>query len=159
MRHIPRLCRDGRYLASVNAVRQGPPRRPTVMPSGQSDAVQAVYYRDPDGREPVNDFIDGLPPERQEEIDFKISLLNRVTNTDPPLPFPHSSQVDGQLRPVSDPIPAVRAPLRPLHAMEKRTGALPQADIDIAKKRFADFHARIERQLRGRPRAAGHDAP
>jgi hypothetical protein len=60
--------------------------------------MQAVYYRDPDGREPVNDFLDSLPPERQEEIDFKISLLNRVANNDPPLPFPHSSQVDGQLR-------------------------------------------------------------
>ena len=46
---------------------------------------------------PVN-FIDGLAPERQEEIEFKISVLNRVANNDPPLPFPHSSQVDGQLR-------------------------------------------------------------
>jgi len=60
--------------------------------------VQAVYYRDPDGREPVNDFIEGLTAERQEEIDYTISLLNRLTATDPPLPFPYSSQVDGQLR-------------------------------------------------------------
>ena len=43
-------------------------------------------------------FIDALPPERQEELDFKIGLLNRLTSTDPPLPFPHSSQLDGQLR-------------------------------------------------------------
>jgi phage-related protein len=60
--------------------------------------VQAAYYRDPDGPEPVNDFLDSLAPERQEEIDFKISLLNRVANNDPPLPVAHSSQVDGQLR-------------------------------------------------------------
>ena len=33
--------------------------------------MQAVYYRDPDGREPVNDFLDRLAPERQEEIDFQ----------------------------------------------------------------------------------------
>lgn len=48
--------------------------------------MQAVYYRDRDGREPVNDFIDALPPERQEEIDFTISLLNRLGPNDPPLP-------------------------------------------------------------------------
>ena len=77
--------------------------------------MQAVYYRDPDGREPVNDFVDSLPPERQEEVD--------------------------------------------LHALEKRTGALPQADIDIAKKRFEDFRERMEQRPRRPPRPAGHDAP
>ena len=59
--------------------------------------MRAVYYRDSNGSEPVNDFIDALPPARHEELDFKISLLNRLTATDPPLPFPHSSQVYGQL--------------------------------------------------------------
>ena len=38
--------------------------------------------------------MEGLAPERQEEIDFKIGLLNRVANNDPPLSFPHSSQAD-----------------------------------------------------------------
>lgn len=46
----------------------------------------------------MNEFIDALPPEWQEEIDFTISLLNRLGSHDPPLPFPHSSQVEGQLR-------------------------------------------------------------
>ena len=105
--------------------------------------MQAVYYRDPAGREPVNDFIDGLAPERQEEVDFKISLLNRVTNNDPPLPFPHSSQVDGQLRELR--CHYGRDLYRILyqrsgnlfvllHALEKRTGALPAADIDHRKE-------------------------
>ena len=104
--------------------------------------VQAVYYRDKDGEEPVNAFIDGLAPERQEELDFKIGLLNRLANNDPPLPFPHSSQVDGQLRELR--CHYGRDLYRILyqrsgnlfvllHALEKRTGALPQADIDIAK--------------------------
>ena len=130
--------------------------------------MQAVYDRDPDGREPVNDFLDGLPPERQEEIDFKISLLNRVANNDPPLPFPHSSQVDGQLRELR--CHYGRDLYRVLyqrsgnlfvllHALEKRTGALPQADIDVAKRRFEDFRARMEQQPRRPPRPAGHDAP
>ena len=130
--------------------------------------MQAVYYRDKAGVEPVNDFIDGLAPERQEELDYKISLLNRLSSNDPPLPFPHSSQIDGQLRELrchygrdlyrilyqrSGSLFVL------LHALEKRTGALPQADIDLAKSRFEDFRKRMDAELRRRPRAAGHDAP
>jgi phage-related protein len=130
--------------------------------------VQAVYYRDGDGVEPVNDFIDSLAPEQQEEIDSKIGLLNRMGSNDPPLPFPHSSQVDGQLRELR--CHYGRDLYRILyqrsgnlfvllHAIEKRTGQLPQADIDIAKARFEDFRQRMNRRPRRPPRAAGHDAP
>ncbi|MGH8992085.1 MAG: type II toxin-antitoxin system RelE/ParE family toxin [Acidimicrobiia bacterium] len=130
--------------------------------------MQAVYYRDNNGVEPVNDFIDGLAPERQEEIDYKINLLNRTASNDPPLPFPHSSQVEGQLRELR--CHYGRDLYRILyqrsgnlfvllHALEKRTGALPQADIDIAKERFEDFRERMNRRLRRPPRAAGRDAP
>jgi len=130
--------------------------------------VQAVYYRDSNGVEPVNDFIDALAPERQEELDFKIGLLNRLTSTDPPLPFPHSSQVDGQLRELrchygrdlyrilyqrSGSLFVL------LHAIEKRTGALPQADIALAQARFEDFRKRMDTKPRRPPRPAGHDAP
>jgi hypothetical protein len=31
--------------------------------------VRATYYRDGDGHEPVNDFVDALSPERQEELE------------------------------------------------------------------------------------------
>ena len=107
-----------------------------------------MYYRNPDGVEPVNEYIDGLAPVRQEEVDFKIGLLNRLTSSDPPLPFPHSSQVDGQLRELR--CHYGRDLYRILyqrsgnlfvllHMIEKRTGALPQAEIDIAKARFVGF--------------------
>jgi phage-related protein len=130
--------------------------------------MQAVYYRDPSGREPVNDFIDSLPPERQEEIDHTISLLNRLGPNDPPLPFPHSSQVDGQLRELR--CHYGRALYRILyrrsrnlfvllHIVEKRTKALPRADVELAQQRWADFERRMGAQPRRRPRAAGHDAP
>jgi phage-related protein len=130
--------------------------------------VQAVYYRDSNGVEPVDDFIDALPPERQEELDFKIGLLNRLTSTDPPLPFPHSSQVDGQLRElrchygrdlyrILDQRSGNLFVL--LHAIEKRTGALPQGDVEVAKARFEDFRKRMDAEPRRPPRAAGHDAP
>lgn len=130
--------------------------------------MQAVYYRDRDGVDPVNDFIDGLAPDRQEEIDYKIGLLNRMGRSDAPLPFPHSSQVDGQLRELR--CHYGRDLYRILyqrsgnlfillHAIEKRPGQLPQTDIDIAKARFEDFRQRMNRRPRRPPRAAGHDAP
>jgi phage-related protein len=93
--------------------------------------------------------------------------LTRIAN-DPPLPFPHSSQVDGLLRELRChygrdlyQILYQRSGnlLVLLHALEKRTGSLPRADIDIAKKRFDDFRERMERQPRRPPRPAGRDAP
>lgn len=130
--------------------------------------MQAVYFRDSSGAEPVNEFIDRLPPERQEEIDYKISLLNRLASGDPPLPFPHSSQVDGPLRELR--CHYGRDLYRILyqrsgnlfillHAIEKRSGALPRTDIEVAKARFADFRTRMNDQPRRPPRPAGHDAP
>ena len=130
--------------------------------------MQAVYYRDCDGSEPVNDFIDALPPERQEEIDHTISLLNRLFPNDPPLPFPHSSQVEGQLRELRchygrDLYRLLYRRSRNLfvllHIIEKRARAIPQADLEIAKQRWADFEERMNAQSRRRPRAAGRDAP
>jgi len=46
-----------------------------------------------------------------------------------------------------------------LHAIEKRTAALPPGDIEIAKTRFEDFRKRMNTGPRRPPRAAGHDAP
>lgn len=130
--------------------------------------MQAVYYRDRTGHEPVNDVIDALPPERQEEIDFTISLLNRLKSSDPPLPFPYSSQIDGQLRELRchygrDLYRILYRRSRNLfvllHIFEKRSKALPRADIDLAKRRWADFEERMNATRRSPPRAAGRDAP
>lgn len=130
--------------------------------------MQTVYYRDRDGREPVNDFIDALPPERQEEIDFTISLLNRLGPNDPPLPFPHSSQVEGQLRELRCHYGRnlYRILYRRshnlfvlLHIIEKRTRAIPAADVELADRRWADFAARMNARPRRPPRPAGRDAP
>lgn len=130
--------------------------------------MQAVYFRDAHGSEPVNDFIDRLPPERQEELDYTISLLNRLGPNDPPLPFPYSSQVDGQLRELRchygrDLYRVLYRRSRNLfvllHAIEKRSKAIPQADIDLAKTRWNDFEQRMNAARRRPPRPAGRDAP
>jgi len=131
--------------------------------------TQAVYYRDRDGHEPVNDFIAGLKPAAvQEAIDTKCDLLNGLPLDAPPLAFPHSSQIEGQLRELRCRLGKrlFRVLYRRsanlfilLHAIEKNVAAVPDADIAIAKARFIDFQARMNAASRVPPRAAGHDAP
>src|SRR5215216_631760 len=60
--------------------------------------LQAIFYRAPDGSEPVDEFIESLDSSRQAAIDFQIDRLNMLTPANPHLPFPHSSQVEGELR-------------------------------------------------------------
>ncbi len=130
--------------------------------------MQAVYYRDTAGAEPVGDFIETLPPRVQAALDLQIDRLNTLGANDPPLPFPHSSQVDGELRELrchygnrlfrvlyrrSDQLFVL------LHIFEKRSRAVPEADKAVARTRWDDFKARMNAEPRKPPRAAGHDAP
>jgi len=60
--------------------------------------MQAVFYRAADGSEPV-DFVERLrDPNRQAALDNQIERLNMLRPNDPPLPFPWSSQLEGELR-------------------------------------------------------------
>lgn len=124
-----------------------------------------VYFRAADGSEPVDAFIDALAPKVQVVLDNQIE---RIALFGPHLPFPHSSQVEGELRELrchygntlfrilyrrSDNLFVL------LHALEKRTGTIPEADKQIARERWADFKRRMNEAPRRPPRAAGHDAP
>jgi hypothetical protein len=60
--------------------------------------TQAVFYRNRDGDEPVDAFIVTLPVRVQVAIDNMIDRLNDLDPTAPPLAFPHSSRIDGELR-------------------------------------------------------------
>lgn len=136
---------------------------------GAMPRMRAVYYRDAQAAEPVSDFIDELKPaKKQVVIDNQIDRLNMLTPEDPPLAFPHSSQVRGQLRELrchygkelyrilyrrSENLLVL------LHMLRKDTGKLPTADITIAEDRWKDFRGRMDASKRVPPRAAGHDAP
>jgi len=124
-----------------------------------------VYYRAADGSEPVDAFINGLEPKVQVVLDNQIE---RIAVFGPQLPFPHSSQVEGELRDLrchygntlyrilyrrSDNLFVL------LHILAKRTGQIPEADKNIAPDRWADFKRRMDEQPRRPPRAAGRDAP
>lgn len=130
--------------------------------------MQAVYYRGADGREPVREYLEVLPPEAREEIVATVTLLNRLSPNDPPLPFPFSSQVEGPLRELR--CHYGRTLYRILyqrsgnlfillHAFAKRSARLSDADKALAQERWADFKARIDAAERRLPRPAGHDAP
>jgi phage-related protein len=132
-------------------------------------SLQAIhYYRAPDGSEPVNDFIDGLDARRQVALDNQIDRLNMLTPASPHLPFPHSSQVRGELRELRCHYGRElyrmlyrrsRNLIVLLHAFRKDTGAIPEAEVRIAEQRWSDFKARMDAVKRRPPRAAGHDAP
>ena len=121
------------------------------------------------GNQPVDQFIETLTHvEAQVAVDFQVGRLRMLRATDPPLPFPYSSQVDGELRELrchygSD---LYRILYRRsqnlfvlLHAIHKNTGRIPQADINIAHARWADFQQRMNTVPRVPPRAIGRDAP
>jgi phage-related protein len=129
---------------------------------------QAVYYRDPNGAEPVREFIDALDAKRRAALLRQIDRLNLLSDQLPHLPFPHSSQIAGELRELrchmgsdhyrllyrrSDGLIVL------LHAFPKATAKVPPGEIKIAEERWADFKARMEARPMKPPRAAGRDAP
>lgn len=131
--------------------------------------TQAVYYRDKRGAEPVDRFIETLPAKRAAKIDDYVEeYLNGSPPDAPPPQFPITSQIEGELRELR--VRFANARYRVLyersenlvvllHAIEKDTGAVPRSDIELAKRRMADFKRRMDAERRVPPRAAGKDAP
>jgi phage-related protein len=131
-------------------------------------SFQAVFYRDGSGREPVRDFLESLDEDAQVAIEHQIGRLNLLSDRTPHLPFPHSSQVEGELRELR--CHYGRDLYRILYRRSerlvvllcifaKRSAKIDQRDILTAQERWEDFKARMEAQPRTPPRAAGHDAP
>lgn len=149
-------------------------------------ATQAVYYRGADGSEPVAEFLDRefpLEPRKKRPsakeiqaatkrmtIDLQIDRLNGLANDDPPLPFPHTSQIDGPLRELR--CHFGRAHYRILyrrsgnlfvllHMIRKTSRAVPQAEIEIAKQRWQTSRAEWRRSRANRrapPAETRHDS-
>lgn len=121
-----------------------------------------------DGSQPVDAFIEGLPVKSQVALDNQIGRLNLLTPKRPHLPFPHSSQIEGELRELR--CHRGRMLYRILyrrsmnlivllHIFRKDSGKVPEAEIEIARERWEDFRARMNASPRVRPRPAGRDAP
>ena len=106
----------------------------------------AKFYRAPDGTEPVADFIDGLPVEARASVAFSIELLNELTDEHPYIPFPHSSQVERELRELRchHGRQLYRILYRRSEKLHRLAPYLPQSDSHRARSGKA-----------GRPRAVG----
>lgn len=131
-------------------------------------AFHAVYYRQEDGTEPVRAFVDDLDDEVAAVLAQQIDRLNLLSDDVPHLPFPHSSQVDGELRELRCHYgrQLYRVLYRRsgrllvlLHIFSKRTAKIPASEIRVANDRWDDFRARMDADPRTPPRPAGHDAP
>jgi len=131
-------------------------------------AFHAVYYREASGGEPVLEYLDALDDEVAAVLSQQIDRLNLLSHETPHLPFPHTSQVDGELRELrchygrqlhrvlyrrSDRLLVL------LHIFSKRTAKIATSDISVAQQRWDDFKARMDADPRTPPRPAGHDAP
>lgn len=152
--------------------RKKPTTRSTASVAPQRGRTQAVFYRDAKGGEPVDDFLEELlnrQPLAVAKIDDAVEEhLNGGKPDVPPPEFPITSQIEGELRELR--VRLARTRYRVLyqrsqnlivllHALEKNTGAVPARDIERAKRRMADFQARMNADGRRPPRAAGRDAP
>lgn len=131
--------------------------------------TQAVFYRDRQGRQPVDEFLDTLSDKAAAKLADAIDEhLNGRPPEAPPPSFPASSQIVGELRELRVRFARTRYRILYqrsgnlivlLHAFEKHSGAAPRADVDLAAARMTDFRERMDRQPRRPPRAAGGDAP
>lgn len=131
-------------------------------------SFQAIYYRDKKGVEPVAEFVASLELRHQEAIDNQIELLNFLSAENPHLGFPHSSQVEGELRELRCHYGKhhYRILYRRsknlivlLHAFAKTSAKIPRREIETAMRRWVDFKERMDALQRRKPRAVGKDAP
>lgn len=99
----------------------------------------------------MNDFVDALPVRVQVVIDNQVERMNLLSPSKPHLPFPHSSQIEGELRELRCHYGSTlyrilyrrsRNLLILLHMLRKDSGRIPAEDILIAKRRWDDFRAR-----------------
>lgn len=154
--------------------RPDPPPNAHQVPArtGQRGRTHAVYYRDSQGHEPVNQWLEALLVAKPAAVakidDFVQEHLNSRRVDAPPPEFPITSQIDDGLRELRVRFANTRYRLLYqrsgnllvlLHGLEKHTGAVPAADVQIAQRRFANFKTRMDAAQRERPPAAGHDAP
>lgn len=130
--------------------------------------LMARYYRLPDGTEPVDAFIGTLNMEVQLAIDRQIDRINSLDDACPHLPYPYSSQIEGEMRELrchygnnhyrilyrrSGQFVVL------LHIFSKRYGPVPESDKEIARERWADFKKRLDGGTRKPPSPIGGKAP
>ena len=140
----------------------------TPLNSGRSQPARRTwavkFYRATDGSRPADEFIDAQPARAQAMID---NYDGRLVLFGPSLPFPSSSQVEGELRELRPDMGRTHYRLLYrrsddlfiiLHAFIKRGGLIDQAEIDVANTRWQDFKDRMDADPRRPPSPIGRTA-
>ena len=101
------------------------------------------FYEDEGGRRPAEEFLEGLPEAPVGKI---LQALQMLEDWGPRLPFPYSSQVEGRLRELRAHYGRTlyrvlyygdaQRTFVLLHAFEKRSSAVPEADLRTAMQRM-----------------------
>jgi phage-related protein len=140
-------------------------RRQRAIPAHR---LIAKFYRAPDGSEPVAEFINRQTAEVALAIDRQIDRINALDEEHPHLAFPHSSQIEGELRELRCHYGRSlyrilyrrsRQFVVLLHAFAKHGEAVPEGEKQIARQRWDDFRRRLETQPRRPPGPIGKKAP
>jgi phage-related protein len=103
-----------------------------------------AFYEDARGRNPVREYLDGLPAQEQAEAEEAFSLLREFGIL---LGMPHARPVTGhsplwELRPGANRIFYCAHTGRQfimLHAFRKQSQKTPEREIRLAEKRLAQF--------------------
>ena len=128
----------------------------------------AKFYRAQDGTEPVNEFIKEQKAPVRLAIDRQIDRINSLDEEHPHLAFPHSSQIEGELRELRCHYGKTlyrilyrrsRQFVVLLHVFEKHGGPVAEAEKRIARNRWDDFRGRMDAKVRRRPGPIGKTAP
>jgi phage-related protein len=126
--------------------------------------LQARFYRDPRGKQPVEDFIAGLPYVHQLAIYRTIERIDSLDEKHSDLAYPYSSQIEGELRELRCRYGSAqyRVLYRRseqfvvlLHAFRKTTAAVPERDKAVARRRWSDFKTRMNESPRSPPGPIG----
>jgi len=111
------------------------------------------FYEGPDGRAPVEEFLNSLRPEGRAKA---LALLQALKVHGPNLPFPYSSQVAGKIRELrtqygKDKIRILhfadaRRTFILLHGFIKRTAKLEPTELAMAELRMARHNQQISKR-------------
>jgi phage-related protein len=136
--------------------------------AAQPRRLMAKFFRNRAGTQPVDQFIEGLPPAHQLALDRQIARLNALDETVPNLAHPYSSQIEGELRELRCHYGNVHYRILYrrseqffilLHIFRKTTATIPEAEKRVARERWTEFKHRMNAASRTLPSPAGKRAP
>ena len=116
------------------------------------------FYQDAEGNAPVLEFLDGLPETQRAKL---LAAVKKLKEYGPTLPFPYSSQVEGNLRELRTRFGKTRLRILYfgdanqvfilLHGIVKDTEKLEASDIKAAQGRMTNHENKLKKTKAKKP--------